>query len=253
MQNLQIDNVVIPIITLQEISLHTIGVSQNAKGSSASKDWYLQRGLVFHLDGIDKGPNEGAWTDLQFGFKFSPIDETEFGENYVLGVLECPEMIDVGAFDGTVEIVFEPTETTTNNQGYFQVGKDKSIAFGFAGRNAIIGMGQNAKITFPIGLCNDLKPYAISANADECLVSLADGETPKADDYWIIRNPNVMRVQSGTNKAKIYSIRVYNRKLDQWDMRHNQNVDKKRFGFSFREQIWVPKNDNEIYSGDEFD
>ena len=30
---------------------------------SGDIDQYIQEGLVFHLDGLEKGPTEGAWTD----------------------------------------------------------------------------------------------------------------------------------------------------------------------------------------------
>lgn len=40
---------------------------------------YITDGLVFHLDGINKGAKEGMWVDLVSGVEFAPDGEVEWG------------------------------------------------------------------------------------------------------------------------------------------------------------------------------
>lgn len=214
-----------------------------------SADAYVQDGLVFQLDGIDKGNVEGAWVDRKAGRQFTlnncivNSDNIEFNgtdseaidnDNYTLPTVPENYTIEVVLYYGGGSGILTQNSTTT---GY---GSPMIVALYSTAYYLTIGR----------------KLYAVEALPEKkymCLQALAKG-----NDVQVNCNGDVLAKRSGTDSiidnnfftygrpsigcvwtsssdragqllGKVYSIRLYNRLLTEEERYNNMVVDYMRF------------------------
>ena len=197
---------------------------------------YISDGLVFQLDGIQRGPeSETKWIDLINGQEFiKPSGTISWGDKYfIMGEgLQCVNYFGPQYNQMTFEIVFSAN------------GSGNSHLFQCKGRNATNGLG--------IGRYNSnwLLSNATGCSFSVPLSSMPLGDTVYRLSYSYRAKPLLNGVQinygtvdyyygnqngyaylggSSSLTGKIYTIRMYNRILSYDEMEHNQQVDKKRF------------------------
>ena len=216
-----------------------------------SADAYVQDGLVFQLDGIDKGNVEGAWVDRKAGRQFTlnncivNSDNIEFNgidssavdnDNYTLPTVPENYTIEVVLYYGGGSGILTQNSTSTS--------------YG----NPMIVTLYSAAYYLTIGR----KLYAVEALPEKkymCLQALAKGKT---DSIQVNCNGDVLASRKGNNSiidnnffadgrpsigcvwtssteragnilGKVYSIRLYNRLLTEEEQYNNMVVDYMRF------------------------
>lgn len=193
---------------------------------------YIKRGKVFHLDGINKGETEGAWTDLVGGIVFVNHGATENEDNwrftgnkevYLSYSGNMPTNI-----NQTVEVCF-----LNNNTGCSMfintITTGKPMFYILS--SVVLFMQQ--KNTYPITLGTGNK-HTVSLNLDiGCHNGVSVEKTGTTSYYTSNGNVTYIGKRSHLNgnpfSGYIYSIRLYNRMLTLAEMLHNQQVDNERF------------------------
>jgi hypothetical protein len=197
------------------------------------EDTYIQDGLVFWLDGIDKGNDPTAWTDLVNGIAFPYNNGQEIRSDSVYfngnaGLTSSSLSFNHPLESCQIEVVVD------NNYGIVILPyKSDNIAFGFYRTDIIIGStSYPIKTTYRKSNFPQKKTsYSMNVNYlyydDVVLNSIVN-------DFWAIRNANIYEIGHRDNNVKyignIYSIRIYNRHLSDEERVHNNNIDKQRFG-----------------------
>lgn len=197
---------------------------------------YIQDGLVFQLDGINKGSNQGYWTDLKGGVTFTiPTSEylTEETNGFTwTGNVNMPNSgtMPTGG-TCTVEIAMFPrgylsnnrssifASRTGNTQGDIQItrwdnrfvciAKTKSIAVSSLIDNAFITISFNT-----LAACVNKNQVQLSGSEYTSQTSTGVGKTASVSGM----------------RGTIHAIRIYNKQLTLAEMQFNQNIDLKRFG-----------------------
>lgn len=203
---------------------------------------YIQDGLVFWLDGINRGTNPGIWTDLIGGLQFTPDDDSVlFEENSVF----CPENKGL-YYNGQI---YAPLASYTIEAAiYGRLGSNAYFTTGYANNTQMMGIGSYGGygVMSAGGANNGIRaPRDIPHNRDanrimsgNVLVNISNFEvnTPfsNSDSVWA-ETTGISTVgrgrcygQSSTPK-RIYSIRIYNRQLSVEEILHNQQIDNERF------------------------
>ena len=196
---------------------------------------YIRDGLVLWLDGIDKGPTAGAWTDKAAGHVFESINGFENGPNYV-GVsaassqyLRNASFTSPATLNGTIEVVITDYESKSL---IFMPKANVELAFGIttAGDKIICstrGGTKTINITFGakvFSICNETLAIVDGAAAT---FSTGDAWGSADNNYNYIGRRNSSNNYQAT--AKIHAIRMYDRLLTQAEMLHNQRIDNKRY------------------------
>lgn len=195
---------------------------------------YITDGLIFHLDGIDKGPNSGSWTDLISGIEFTNTNvvATQYGwqfdgtSSYFRSTYIFP------ASDSyTLEICFKPITGAGTSYGLLFSGANtvNNLVF-YKATNTITWLQRNHTFNYTISVD---AIHSISANLDSVLCDNSPISFNSGTDYWTSANVNYTwigtRGSSNFFKGEIYSIRIYNRKLTQAEQVNNYKADKGRF------------------------
>lgn len=237
MEKLRLPGIDLPKITLPSARL--------AGSAVADKD-YIKDGLVFWLDGIDRGGEEGIWTDRVgwVGFR-ATSDTVEFGVDFVQGLLLSDMAVNYPYRESTIEAVYRISETTSSNIIYFLGGVNGSIASGVALGNLIIGEGLNNKLTYYDAGLKSIGAHTVSANSSLMMHNLAVNIVQEAKDYWSHRGDSA---RAGSTHIALCSIRIYDRLLSEEEMRHNQEVDKRRFNLNFPEPVMTLELDEDDYT-----
>lgn len=190
---------------------------------------YITDGLIFMVDGIEKGENEGTWTDLigRITFTNNNVINTDYGWSfngsssyfYSTSVL-------TGSSNHTVEVCFKPNNTNTyclfscNNRTQY------NILFYKSGNNITFSQYAN---TYTIVLSAN-QNYSVSLNLDRGLLNGTSISKNSNTDYWTTSDFYIGRRAAGSYfNGEIYAIRVYNRKLSQEEQLFNFNSDNTRF------------------------
>lgn len=190
---------------------------------------YVTDGLVFRLDGIEKGENEGTWTDLVGGIVFTNnnVINTDYGWSfngsssyfYSTSVL-------TGSSNHTVEVCFKPNNTDTYCLFSCNNGTQYNILFYKSNNNITFSQYAN---TYTIVLSAN-QNYSVSLNLDRGLLNGTSISKNSNTDFWITSDFYIGRRASGAYfNGEIYTIRIYNRKLSQEEQLRNFSVDNKRF------------------------
>lgn len=193
---------------------------------------YITDGLVFWLDGINKGASDGSWVDLVKRIKFtnSNVEPSDDGWlfNGTSSYFTTSSQIGYGAdytfefcikFTGSVNriviMAFGPQTIKYSPMVYVQTG------------SYFIIMQNTNKYNFTPSLNTN---YSISANLSRLVrngVSISPSSTA---DYWNNSGNYIGRRASGNYfKGLIHGIRMYNRRLSLEEQQFNISVDNERF------------------------
>lgn len=247
------------VIASKEVSKTISLTAAKEAGQDTIKD-YVQQGLVFHLDGINKGDNADAWTDLIGGVDFpnhgATAEEKGWdlnGKNGWLGYGTTSYNLPFSMLNCTIEVCFYDKAI---NQGTGAAGATAFLcSFG-----SQLETGTNQTNGAYVNLCNSSNTKYINGcyldgttdvYADPLVDSVAantlsinksnalhNGQALSSLDrnHWAtVKGGRLIGVQNHTNgkqyyfNGKIYDIRVYNRILTPAEMLHNQHVDNIRF------------------------
>lgn len=199
---------------------------------------YITDGLVFYLDGIEKGSNAGAWTDLVGGKVYTNQGATMESDGWTTsanGYLVCQE-----------NLVF-PTTTTTLEICYSFSGSPQSIAclfvtaptntdswaFGFWNANLLVSSKNRNSFT---GIDKTANRNTFSITDAKFFHNYIPSSSKGGADYWGNTSYSYIGRRSGGNtypfNGKIHSIRVYNRILSHLEMLSNQLIDNDRFSLN---------------------
>ena len=192
-------------------------------------DMYIQDGLIFHLDGIYKGDNTNAWTDLVSGLYFP----------YVNGVSSLSKGVDFASvhsmFKATGSInwpfkdcTLEICVSSINNMMIFD-SRPGQIALGVYAGRLLFG-----------NLNNDSNSVSYTHGNESSTLSIQYGIgyqngvniTAARNTFWIQGGDGITLGSRGTTSnytGIIYDVRVYNRNLTQDEVLHNYQIDYKRF------------------------
>lgn len=209
---------------------------------------YIQNGLVFHLDGINKGPNEGKWTDLVDGIEFenhgavSTYDGWLFDNDAansttsdkLISYLKGPALSYLSN-QCTLEICFIDN-TNRNYYKLFATNLRNCVCSGLDSTKRYYGSHVSTPISCILPDYTKKIPHTISSTKD---IIIKDGVTFNAVD----NNTYALSVLDGSIiggqldeyrgfTGKIYSIRIYNRLLTEEEMIHNQQIDYNRFNLA---------------------
>lgn len=189
---------------------------------------YITDGLVFHLDGIDKGETQGAWTDLISGTVFEGTAESQSNCFFFNNTYLSNSSFSLGANSNyTVEICYK--ETVKQNGVLFCSGNSATGNIFMAPYFSMyLQRGKIYYIDRVIGT-----KYSLSMNNERCLQNLVAKTYNKVGSNYMNSMTNIgCRYHRGYNvffMGYIYSIRVYNRNLTEAEILNNQKVDNKRF------------------------
>ena len=224
--------------------------------SIPSADAYVQDGLVFQLDGIDKGNVEGAWVDRKAGKQFTlnncivNSDNIQFNGTDSKAVYN--QLLDFGTTT-TVEVVFtrEKVFGTIISSGTKVELMALQLTSGYKHRffsgNQVIGM------VFPD--TTTIHTLSIPTSGRPILDQIAQPKTFK--DFYIGSDTDTNTYVGGGpsySKGKIYSIRIYNRNLTSAEMMKNQMIDIQRFNIPGYETVnlTIEGNDGTPMTGARF-
>ena len=238
-------------------STATESVSEPIAASYGSKkNPYVTKGLVAMWDGewnAGLGKHDAKatkWKDIVGKSDCDPVGAPKFSGNSVeLDGNSCwkinpsPELLKAVLNPSmTCEIALRfGKDATMSNEGFVGFGKSNSrVLWGFAGAP----MSANESITFqrkgtpsPVswrsnGKVEGLHTIVIYANNDEAM-GLIDGTQCVRITPGSATNPEPCYIGyiDGFGKmiGEIYSVRIYNRALDERELQSNHAIDKKRF------------------------
>lgn len=211
-------------------------------------DAYIQDGLVFQLDGIDKGNVEGAWVDRKAGRQFTlnncivNSDNIEFNgtdseaidnDNYTLPTVPEKYTIEVVLYYGGGSIL------TQEKSSFSSYGSPMMVALSSTNNYLTIGRNLHAVEALPKNKYMCLQAQAkddVQVNCNGNVLASRQGtDSTIAQNSYDYGWPSVGCVwTSVSNKAghllgKVYSIRLYNRVLTEEELYNNMVVDYMRF------------------------
>lgn len=204
-------------------------------GEGLNEKSYIQNGLLFQLDGINKGEDSTAWSDLVGDISFPYNEHVTILENGIYFDGTVGTVMDSGraasgrtfvADNCTIEACF----STPSNKSclLFIVPSVNGVQFGFTSANVYFQKRE--------------RPY----NSN----SIIEGnKTVSLSPIIGVENNKVLTEGEGTGwggagniavggragggiypfTGVIYSVRVYNRSLTQQEVFHNQQIDNQRF------------------------
>ena len=219
-----------------------------------SADSYVQDGLVFQLDGIDKGNVEGAWVDRKAGRQFTlnncivNSDNIEFNGTDSKAVYN--QLLDFGTTT-TLEVVFikEKHTATIISSG----DKVQLIALHTTSGQKYRFFSGNQVTGQPFPDPTAIHTLSIPTSGRPILDQIAQ---PKTYKYMDSDTGTTTYVGGGLSylKGKIYSIRIYNRNLTSAEMMKNQMIDIERFNIPGYETVnlTIEGNDGTPMTGARF-
>lgn len=234
-------------IALQKIALPKVVLPKACLAGHSESGGYIKDGLVFWLDGIDKGPTEGKWTDLVGGMEFSPIGAVEWGSDYVRGMLEANENV-YSPYDGSTS---EGCYTADSPLPILVLllwpgaASLRGICTGFAHGGFIINRKPNIMNWCDNSYYQYVGGHTFSCNMERLCQNGLLAHALRVEG-WVDRGGNA-RVDYTDCGAKVHSLRIYNRLLNEEEMRHNQEVDRRRFNLVFPEPASTLELSDEDY------
>ena len=215
-----------------------------------SADAYVQDGLVFQLDGIDKGNVEGAWVDRKAGrqftlnncivnsnnIEFNGIDsEAIDNNNYKFPTVPENYTIEVVLYYGGGTILSQ-NSTTTSYGSPMMVALYSTAYYFTIGRNlyAVEALPENKYMCLQAQAKGQNKTIQVNCNGD-VLASRKGTDSIINDNFFAQGRPSVGCVwtsssdRTGHLLGKVYSIRLYNRELTEEERYNNMVVDYMRF------------------------
>ena len=197
---------------------------------------YIADGLIFHLDGIDKGSTANAWTDLVGGMVLTGT--ATFVDNGVtfdsVNVLHSDTQLPLDSAEPLYTIEVCCSDVTT--KGIVFVSRDYAPATAVC---VNLATGQFFNFNSVNSLPSAVIPqtFTCSVNATARLLNGMQVTGYASANAWSNRGTNVGgRYFGGYNTngivGTVHSVRVYNRRLTEEEMLHNQEIDIKRFNLN---------------------
>lgn len=205
--------------------------------SPSSQIPYITNGLIFYLDGIDKGTG-GDWVDLVGNKNFTIYGTgiTSQTDSYYFDRSNPSYLKWEGApfneQEYTVEVCIYPTENTY----YVFAGGQRNSHHPLFYYNGGLTWGQDSPVYKSAGLSGGSK-YTVSVNDDRIMKNGVVSTGTSGTDFWDIVSEQRIQIGKGSTGGAannpyggyIYSIRIYNRKLSQAEQLQNQIIDDQRF------------------------
>ena len=213
-------------------------------GKAEVPEWklYVQDGLVFQLDGTNKGATDGTWVDLVGGKVFTANNST-----YIQSVEDGFLFSGEDAYNASVFNAMTSSSTLVGTRTYTMEAACSPTAWGsgrralFIASNRACGLslrgdffwasGSNGRWTNSIRE-DQLQKVTMSFNQDiglingQQLTTITSGEQMSVSDAFQVGSCQ----NRGYNFAgTIHSIRIYSRSLSLAERLHNQQVDNERF------------------------
>lgn len=191
---------------------------------------YIQKGLIFHLDGRDSNGN--TWQDRVGNITYTLYDCEKRGKGvyfktYRSSYGSCNKKVTVSPLVGTIEVVADFKLNDETKYQMFWFGGDDSIGL-YLRQDAVYCCTNSKAPTYkPLGDMPDLKTMSYNSNRAYCnlIEQFKNGEERAVSS---LRNLNsFLGTPIGTAyiKATIYQVRVYNRILTKEEIMHNQHLD----------------------------
>lgn len=222
-------------------------------------DAYIQDGLVFQLDGIDKGNVEGAWVDRKAGRQFTlnncivNSDNIEFNgtdseaidnDNYTLPTVPEKYTIEVVLYYGGGSILTQSKSSSSSDGSPMMVALSSTINYLTIGRNlyAVEALPKNKYMCLQAqSRGSTFNTVQVNCNGDV----LASRQSTIDENFYANGWPSVGCVwTSASDKAghllgKVYSIRLYNRLLTEEELYNNMVVDYMRFKIPIMDEFKI--------------
>ena len=216
-----------------------------------SADAYVQDGLVFQLDGIDKGNVEGAWVDRKAGRQFTlnncivNSDNIEFNgtdseaidnDNYHFPTLPENYTIEVVLYYGGGSILTENNYSSSSYGSPMMVALYSTANYLTIGRRLYVveALPENKYMCLQACAKGEAQTVQVNCNGDvlatgsgtDSIVNYRDFDYGQASIgcVWISSSD-----KAGHLLGKVYSIRLYNRLLTEEERYNNMVVDYMRF------------------------
>ena len=217
-----------------------------------SADAYVQDGLVFQLDGIDKGNVEGAWVDRKAGRQFTlnncivNSNNIEFNgtdseaidnDNYTLPTVPENYTIEVVLYYGGGSGILSQNKNSSSGYGSPMMVALYSTAYYFTiGRNlyAVEALPENKYMCLQALAKGQNNTIQVNCNGD-VLASRKGNNSIIDNNFFANGRPSIGCVwtsssdRAGQLLGKVYSIRLYNRLLTEEERYNNMVVDYMRF------------------------
>lgn len=202
---------------------------------------YITDGLVFHMDGLDKGSNSGYWTDTIGGLQFAYVNGVTPSNNGVFFASGHEPFVrpntdaDFPYATHTIEIVC----SSINGILFFNSASGQ-IALGRLQNGLIYGVGNP---TTPIPIVNGDIQSCISVSDSKSVINGVSVQRSGSPTSWSVDSSNVITIGGRSLRTDykfvgtIYDIRIYNRRLSIEEMIYNQKIDNDRYslGILFQE------------------
>lgn len=246
------------------LRIYSAEVDKTITVTAAKEADYVQDGLVFHLDGINKGNNADAWTDLIGGVVFPNHGATPeengflFGGTAWLGVKDVLGVQDLDFDPSTITIEAAYRDDSTSSSGFAvcSFGTQTDIA----GKPALL-MNRSYNSKYINGMYlqgtqhvwadplidGDVAVHTVSVSAARAFdnsnqlssLGVNHWSTNKGGRFVGATHASDGKM-AGFAVGKIFSIRVYSRQLSETEIRHNQRVDNERFSLGLE----LPEEDD---------
>lgn len=201
---------------------------------------YVVDGLVFKLDGIDKGSDSTKWID-RIGNKEITLtncsfttDGVDFSASGAIGLLDGTS-VGVTPANGTIEICASASSNMKVMVCCYFRGENSSIRLYESGSASKFDMSNNNNdVSFTHGI-SEFTKMTISENQLRGYIN-GTAMTATTGRTWTasITSPCIILGSSNKTVANrfagtMHSVRVYNRQLTANEMLHNQKVDNDRY------------------------
>ena len=205
---------------------------------------YIKNGLVFWLDGINRGGVSGQWKDIVngriatlTGTYIENTDNIYFPATSPEGYGTFDSKLFVPYDEGTIETVVELTAYEGTGRPLVSFDNDRmggsissQVSTGYGGAMRWYLHNGNMKCwRFP----EESKSLVMTAssNIDRGICNGYSGEKIDTSSWAISSLSGMVAFRGSGNKfkGKMYSVRIYDRILSAEEMLHNQRVDNIRF------------------------
>lgn len=207
-------------------------------GQQYDADSYIQNGLVFQLDGIDKGSNSGYWTDRKGGITFpisgaasSGADHISFdGSGYITGSATISPSFTYDSL--TIEVACTYDTRSGTNHVVLICNVAPNFAFGWYNRTTLRCSSGLSKPVWSTSDMTVLKTYSITSDHSLANINVsltAGSNTQFSNNSGAIELGGRSYNSTSGYSGDVYAIRIYNRQLTLAEMAFNQAIDNERF------------------------
>lgn len=215
-----------------------------------SADAYVQKGLVFQLDGIDKGNVEGAWVDRKAGRQFTLYNcivnsnNIEFNGRTSEAIDNDNDTFPTVPEDYTIEVVlyYDGGTILTQDSSYSSYGSPMMVAlwstidFLTIGRRvcAVEALPEKKYMCLQAWVHGSWDDVQVNCNGD-VLASRQGTSSAIDNNEYAYGKASIGCVwtdytkKAGHLSGKVYSIRLYNRLLSKKERYNNMVIDYMRF------------------------